>query len=109
MKLATKHHITQSILKVAVFLPYVPLFALAITVIVEQEHLTMILKEVVGIYRESPQLMIVVYTHEPTAQYVAFLIAIYSIGRVLTTWHKCIPKTLKSTICRHLHHTILSR
>ena len=65
----------------------------------------MVLEEVVAIYRESPQLVVVVDAHKPTAQHIALLVAINTVGGVLPPRYKCVPKAFKPLVGRHLHHS----
>ena len=51
---AAKHDVFKVVEEVAAMYALVPVVARAVAVVVDMEHLTIIFKEVVGIYRESP-------------------------------------------------------
>ena len=58
--LRSEHDVLHVVKEVAVVLPVVPVLARAVSVIVKEEHLAVIFEEVVGIYRCTPFLRIVV-------------------------------------------------
>ena len=106
--LCSEHHVFEAIHEVAAVLPCVPLLALSVAVIVEQEHLAVVLEEMVGIHAQSPCLGVVVYSHHPAAQDVALLVAIHSVCVVLSSGKERVPERFEAFFGRNGNHLALS-
>lgn len=108
VELGTEHHVLQIVHEVAALLPCVPLFALAVAVVVEQEHLAVVFEEVVGVYREAPQIGVKVQTRYPTAQLVAGAVGVESIGSIAAARYEGVPEVLYARAGRYTLHVAVA-
>ena len=108
VELGAEHHVLQTVHEVAALLPCVPLFALAVAVVVEQEHLAVVFEEVVGVYREAPQVGVEVQTRHPTAQLVAGAVGVDSVGCVAAARYESVPEVLYARAGRYALHVAVA-
>ena len=104
IQFGTQHDVLQLITIVSVLLAVLPFLTLAITVVVEEKHLTVVLKEMIGINTDMPGVGLVVETHQPAAQMVSLHIGIGSISGISTTGYEGMKEILKALARRYLHH-----
>ena len=100
VELGAQHPVFEVVKEETRLLLGVPFVALAITVVVELEHRREILIVLVGIKVPRHPLAIIIETNEPTAQHVAFLVAIHrSLARLVAACrHKGMPKATNALV-----------
>ena len=107
----TEHDVLEFVAIETALLVFHPLITLTISIVVEEEELTMILEIMVAIDTQAPRIGIIIDAEHPTTERVTSHIGIHAVGGIGSTRDEGIPHTLESTLCRHLlhlvtHHTV---